>query len=151
MPLDLVVVSESQSHLTEHVLPNFPRDPRFNPAWWDRGSAKSPVSYCQLLEVGEEVARAKILPRAGSYLDYPSWHSPPGGVTEVDLIEVRPDLRCTGLRYGARAVEMIGVRYGRPMVAMSLDESSDGFWRRLGWLEHRRLDDEGARRLFSSS
>ena len=153
MALSLEVVSESLSRLGEHVIPDFQIDPRFNSSWWSRGSAKSPVSYCRFLDGDEEVARAKVLPGCGEYRGYTSWACPPGGVTEIDLIEVRVDIRMTDRRYGRQAVAEIAHHYGQPVVAMSLDESSDGFWRSLGWTAHSHPDDDdyrSYRTLFSS-
>ncbi|EGD41661.1 hypothetical protein NBCG_04032 [Nocardioidaceae bacterium Broad-1] len=155
MALSLEVVTESWSAKTEHVTPDFEHDPRFDSSWWHAGSAKSPVSYCRFLDDGDEVARAKVLPRSGEYRGYTSWSCPQGGVTEIDLIEVRNDLRKTGQRYGTRAVDLIGQHFGRPIVAMSLDETSDPFWGSLAWTPHTHPDDNDPqhsryRTLFSS-
>lgn len=141
MALSLEVITESLSARREHVIPHFEQDARFNFSWWHAGSAKSPVSYCRFLDDGEEVARAKVLPRSGEYRGYMSWACPRGGVTEIDLIEVRVDLRNSGLRYGRRAVDLIAQHYGDPVVAMSLDETSDAFWRSLAWTPHAHPDD----------
>jgi hypothetical protein len=147
------VVAESLSPRREHVYPDFETDPRFDPSWWSRGSAKSPVSYCRFWDGDEEVSRAKVLPRCGEYRGYASWNCPPGGVTEIDLIEVRVDLRRSDRRYGRHTVAQIARHYGEPVVAMSLDETSDSFWRSLGWTAHFHPDDDGYRSyrtLFSS-
>lgn len=153
MTFALQVVAESLSPRQEHVFPAYAQDPGFNPSWWQLGSAKSPVSYCQFLDDGEEVGRAKILPGAGEYYGYTSWRCPPGGATEIDLIEVRIDLQWSGRHYGRRAVEAIGLTYGQPVVALSKDDASDHFWRSLGWTCHSHPDDDEYRsykRLFTS-
>lgn len=155
MTLSLEVVTQNLSAQREHVTPDFEQDPRFDFSWWHAGSAKSPVSYCQFLDDGEEVARAKVLLRSGAYRGYTSWSCPQGGVTEIDLIEVRVDLRTSGQRYGRRAVDLIAEHYGEPIVAMSLDETSDPFWRSLAWIPHTHPDDNDPqhsryRTLFSS-
>lgn len=150
MTLLLEVVAESLSQRREHVYPHYEEDSRFSPHWWRDGSAKSPVSYCRLLDGDEEVGRAKILLGSGSYPGYTTWSCPPGGVTEIDLIEIRPDLRRSDKRYGRQAVQAIAQRYGHPMVAMSLDETSDIFWRSLGWTAHSHPDGHRYRTLFTS-
>lgn len=155
MALILDVVTEGLSTRREHVTPAFEQDARFDFSWWHAGSAKSPVSYCRFLDGDDEVARAKVLPGSGEYSGYTSWSCPHGGVTEIDLIEVRVDLRKSGQHYGRRAVDSIGQHYGLPMVAMSLDEASDEFWHSLGWASHAHPDDTDPqyprfRTLFSS-
>ena len=90
---------------------------------------------------------------SGEYRGYTSWKCPVGGGTEIDLIEVRIDLRRSDRRYGRQAVEEIAHSYGHPVVAMSLDETSDGFWRSLGWASHAHPDEDGYERyrtLFTS-
>lgn len=150
MELVLRVVTESLHSQSRKVYPEFEPDPRFNPTWWRNGSAKSPVSYCQFMENGVEVGRAKILPESRSYTGYVTWTCPPAGATEIDLIEIRPDLRRSRRRYGSQVVEAIARRYGRPVIALSLDETSDGFWRSLRWAEHTLPDDDRAKTLFTS-
>lgn len=149
--LVLEVVTENLSHRREHVFADFAHDSRFNVNWWHRGSAKSPVSYCRFMDEREEVGRAKVLPGSHSYTGYPTWSCPEGGATEIDLIEIRPDLRQSDRRYGRRAVDAIAQAYGQPVIAMSLDETSDGFWRSLGWTAHRHPDGDRYRILFSST
>lgn len=154
MVLSLQVVVESRSLLREHVTPDFFEDPRFNPSWWSWGSAKSPVSFCRFLDGDIEVARAKVLPGCGEYGGYTSWDCPRGGATEIDLIEVRVDLRSSDSRYGRQTVAEIAQHFGEPVVAMSLDETSDGFWQALGWTAHFHPDDDSYRTyrtLFTST
>lgn len=154
MPLSFEVVFERLARQQEHGYPDFRGDERFNPLWWRSGSAESPVSYCRFLDDGEEVARAKIFPGSGEYRGYTSWVCPLGGATEIDLIEVRIDLQRSDRRYGRRAVEEIADHYGQPVVAMSLDETSDGFWRSLGWTAHIHPDSDRYRKyrtLFTST
>jgi hypothetical protein len=148
MPLVLDVVTQSLSPRREHIFSDYDEDPRFNFNWWHSGSAKSPVSFCRFLDGEEEVGRAKVLPGAGTYSGYTTWSCPPGGVTEIDLIEIRPDLRGHGL--GGRAVHEIGLHYGEPIVAMSLDHTSDPFWRSLGWTGHSHPDGDRYATLFTS-
>lgn len=149
MTLELEVVAESLVP-GEHVTPAYDEDDRFNHTWWHDGTAKSPVSYCALREDGEEVARAKILPASRAYGGYTTWTCPPAGATEIDLIEVRQDLRGSEKQYGRHAVLAIVAKYGRPVMAMSLDEASDGFWEALGWTAHRHPDGDHYRLLFTS-
>ncbi|HMM94394.1 hypothetical protein [Phycicoccus sp.] len=151
MALVLEVVSESLSPRREHVFAHFEKDTRFNPTWWASGSAKSPVSYCRFLDEGEEIGRAKILPGSRAYAGYTTWSCPQAGATEIDLIEIRPDLRRSGNRYGRQAVVAIGRTYGQPVIAMSLDETSDLFWRSLGWRAHTHPDGDRYRTLFTSA
>jgi len=68
-----------------------------------------------------------------------------GGATEVDLLEVRADLRGTGLRLGSKAVALIEEAFPGPYVALSLNTNTDGFWRRIGWREHDHADAAEAR------
>ena len=149
--LVLEVVTENLSHRREHVFPEFVHDTRFNGNWWHGGGAKSPVSYCHFMDAGEEVGRAKVLPRSYPYGGYTTWSCPQGGATEIDLIEIRHDFRQSDKRYGRRAVDAIAQAYGQPVIAMSLDGTSDGFWRALGWTPHRHPDGERFRILFSST
>jgi hypothetical protein len=151
MTLVLEVVAESLFPRRERVFPDFEKDARFNQTWWHSGSAKSPVTYCRLLDNGEEVGRAKILPGSRSYSGYTTWACPPAGVTEIDLIEIRSDLRRSNKRYGRQAVEAIRRTYGQPVIAMSLDGTSDTFWRALGWTAHTHPDGDRYRILFTSA
>jgi hypothetical protein len=148
--LVLHVVTENLSYWRANVYPHFEEDARFNPTWWRDPSAKSPVSYCRFMDGGEEVGRAKVLLGSGSYAGYTTWACPLGGVTEIDLIEIRPDLRRSIKRYGRHAVEAIARHYGEPLVAMSLDQTSDIFWRSLGWTAHTQPEGECYRTLFTS-
>ncbi|MDQ0284794.1 hypothetical protein J2S65_005178 [Rhodococcus fascians] len=153
MVLSLEVVAESLSRSRKYVVPSFGEDPGFNPAWWSRGGAKSPVVYCRFLDGDIEVARAKVLPGFGEYRGYTSWVCPPGGATEIELIEVRVDLCTSGSRYGRQAVAGIAHRFGEPVVAMSLGKTSDGFWQALGWTAHLHPNgdsDRSYRTLFTS-
>lgn len=153
MVLRIEIVTEELTHRPEDVVPDFPQDTRSDASWWCDDSAKSPVSYCRFLDADHEVARAKVLPKAGEYRGYTSWSCPHGGVTEIDLIEVRMDLRRSGHRYGRRAVQEICRQYGDPIVALSLDDASDAFWNALGWNAHTHPDDDEyhkCRTLFTS-
>lgn len=148
--LVLEIVTESLTSRREHVIPDFEKDARFNPTWWHRGSAKSPVSYCRFLDNHEEVGRAKILLGSRSYTCYTTWSCPPAGVTEIDLIEIRADLRRSEEHFGRQAVAAIGLTYGQPVIAMSLDETSDPFWIALGWTSHTHPDGDRRQMLFTS-
>lgn len=151
MPLDLEVVTECLTQTRGFVYPSYESDPRFDPHWWRHASAKSPVSYYSLLDDGEEVGRAKVYPGSGSYTAYTTWTCPPAGATEIDLIEIRSDLRRSSEHYGRQAVEAIQQAYGDPTVAMSRDETSDEFWRSLGWRAHHHPDGGRFRTLFTSA
>ena len=151
MTFVLEVVAEAPSQQREAVYPRFEDDPRFDREWWRSPSMKSPVSYCRFLDDDEEVGRAKILTNAGIYGGYTTWSCPPGGTTEIDLIEIRTDLRRSYKRYGWHLVEAICRTYGTPAVAMSLDDTSDGFWRSIGWTAHTHPDGSRYRTLFTSA
>ncbi len=105
------------------------------------------MSYCRILDKGEEVGRAKVLPSSQSYGGYATWACPAPGATEIDLIEVRADLRRLGRNYGRQAVQA----YGQPVIVMSLDETSDAFWRSIGWTAHTHPDGDPHRVLFTSA
>jgi hypothetical protein len=150
MALMLEVVAETLP-VREHVHPDYILDSRFNPSWWQNSSAKSPVTYCRLLdEQAEEVARAKILPGSRTGLAYPTYTVPPDGVVEIDLLEVRVDMRHPRRGLGAQAVNAIQETYGAPIIALSLNEESDLFWSGLGWTVHLHEDGDRPSRLFSS-
>lgn len=151
MTFVLQVVTEVPFRQPEPVYPRFANDARFNPSWWRNSSATSPVSYCRFLDDDEEVGRAKILTESGVYAGYTTWRCPPGGTTEIDLIEIRPDLRRSEERFGRHLVEAICRSYGQPAVAMSLDDTSDGFWRSIGWTAHTHPDGGRYRTLFTSA
>jgi hypothetical protein len=92
---------------------------------------------------------AKVKPWSRAGVEYPTYSIPSDGATEIDLIEVRQDLRGTGHHYGCAAVNCLVEAFGTPAIAMSLDEDSDGFWRALGWQEHVHEEADGHRRLFT--
>ncbi|MEN3268635.1 hypothetical protein [Pseudonocardia sp.] len=117
----------------------------FNPTWWV-GSAKGPAVWCSVADVAlGEVARAQVKPRSFVGAAYPTRPLPAGGATEIDLLEVREHLRRSGLGIGRDVVAMIEEAFPGPYVALSLDATSDGFWRRLGWSEHDHGDAADAR------
>lgn len=150
MPLSLEVVTENLSSDRVHVFPEFEADSRFNESWWHGGSAKSPVSFCSFLEDDQEIGRAKIIPGSRSYEGYTTWACPREGATEIDLIEIRPDLRRSDKHYGRKAVDAIGRVYGLPAIALSLNESSNGFWGSIGWIAHTNPESDRNQTLFSS-
>jgi hypothetical protein len=149
MNLIVVVVSSAQTRGIR-ASPDFSDDPRFRANWWAGSMPEGPVSWCSLLDGDTEVARAKVKPRSGLGVAYPTYRVPPEGATEIDLIEVRIDLQRSHRGYGRAAVTSLVKSFGAPAVAMSLDEESDGFWRSLRWAEHVHEEDDGHRRLFSS-
>lgn len=109
----------------------------FNAAWWNIGLVKGPIAWCSARDPkAGEIARAQIKIRSFTGEAYPSRHIPPNGATEIDFLEVRVDLRGGGRAIGRSFLAMIKEEFPGPYVALSLDESSDGFWRRLGWVEH---------------
>lgn len=113
----------------------------YNIGWW-AGTITTDDDWLSVRCVGLEVARAKVQPGYRIGERYPVGN-PPGGWANIDLIEVRADLRLTG--YGTAAVAAIVEHYdGAPLAAFSKDETTDGFWRRLRWAEHRPVDDMGA-------
>lgn len=148
LKLIVVVVSSAQTRGIR-AYPDYSDDPRFRPSWWAGSMPEGPVSWCSLLAGETEVARAKVKPRSQLGVAYPSYHVPPDGATEIDLIEVRIDLQRSERGYGRAAVTSLVKSFGAPAVAMSLDEESDGFWRALRWAEHVHEEDDGHARLFS--
>jgi hypothetical protein len=117
----------------------------FKSTWWV-GSAKGPAVWCSVADAAlGEVARAQVKLRSFVGAAYPTRPLPAGGATEIDLLEVREDLRHGGLGIGRDVVAMIGAAFPGPYVALSLDATSDGFWRRLGWREHDHESAAAAR------
>lgn len=113
----------------------------FNAGWWDTGLVRGPVAWCSARDPSAgEVARAQIKIRSFVGEAYPARRIPRNGATEIDLIEVRADLRGGGRAIGRNFLAMIMKKFPGPYVALSLDESSDGFWRRLGWVEYDHPD-----------
>jgi hypothetical protein len=126
---------------TRHAEKPFAVESGFNPAWWNTGLVKGPVAWCSARDLGVgEIARAQIKIRSFVGEAYPTRRIPRHGATEIDLIEVRVDLRGGGRAIGRSFVAMIKAEFPGPYVALSLDEGSDGFWRRLGWVEHDHPD-----------
>jgi GNAT superfamily N-acetyltransferase len=128
------------------VVSPFTLDDRFSDRWW-QGSLRGPASWLSFFEGADEVARAKVKVNSLLGAAYPTWTVPSAGATEIDLLEVREGRRGRGI--GEQVVADIVDRFPPPYVAMSLDETSNGFWRRLGWLEHSHEDDDGHRQLFT--
>jgi hypothetical protein len=112
--------------------------PGFSSTWWV-GGAKGPLVFCSFMmkPVGE-VARAQVKPRSSTGEAYPSWTRPRLGSTEIDLLEVRTDLRGRGI--GREAVARLLVELPLPFIVLSLNQQSDAFWRSLGWAEHTHAD-----------
>ena len=71
-----------------------------------------------------------------------------GGEVDGEPYDTRVNLRGRG--YGPAVVEEIAKHYGEPIVAMSLGESSDSFWRSLGWTAHAHPEYSRNRTLFTS-
>lgn len=120
----------------------FDPDPRFNDHWWT-GTAKGALAFCAMAtEVEGEVARAQVnlqpVAAGEAYSTFPLTRT---RCTEIDLFEVRPDLRRGGV--GRQAVECLVVEFGSPIIAISLDKESDGFWRKVGWTECPHPDGLG--------
>jgi hypothetical protein len=120
----------------------------FDPQWWGRpvtGGASH--HWLSILRGRTEVARAKI--RLGyTFSNNYRIANPPGGFTDIDLLEVRADMR--GARIGTRAVQAIAGAYpGTRLSALSLNEDRDQFWSTLGW---QRIPgpDRGYSTLFAS-
>lgn len=132
--------------LSEGVIARpFTPDPGFDDRWW-LGIAKGDVVFCSLTtDACGEVARAQIRLHSTLGAAYPTYTRPRHGSTEIDLLEVRTDLRGRGL--GREAVDRLLVGFLPPYVALSLDNRSDDFWRSLGWTEHIHPHDRG-RSLF---
>ncbi|HTW16626.1 MAG TPA: hypothetical protein VMF51_15920 [Nocardioides sp.] len=114
--------------------------PGFRVGWWT-GQCHGQVAFASFTdEFGVEVARAQIKLEALTGLAYPTWDRPEGGVTEIDLIEVRDTARGSGL--GTEAVHLLVAAYGPPVIALAKNESAEAFWRQQpGWVEHLRETD----------
>jgi hypothetical protein len=124
----------------------FAATPGFNPVWWTYGDVRGPLAWCSVTDPDlGEIARAQIKLRSVVGEAYPTRPIPRGGATEIDLIEVRADLRGRGLGIGRSVLALIKEAFAGPYVALSLDEGSDGFWRRIGWAEHDHPDADEAR------
>lgn len=114
----------------------------FNPSWWS-GAAKRPVVFLSFTTDDHgEIARAQIRPRSTLAAAYPSYSSPQLDSTEIDLLEVRADLQRQG--FGHAVVDRLLAEFPAPCIAASLDESSDRFWRSLGWAKHPHPNERGA-------
>src|SRR5690348_8826455 len=115
----------------EWITKPFRQNPGFSGSWW-LGDAKGPLVFCSLTTDDHgEVARAQIKLRSTLGVAYPTYTRPPLGSTEIDLVEVRSDLRGRGL--GHEVVDGLLVEFPPPHIACSLDERSNDFWRSLGW------------------
>ena len=115
----------------------FEKSALFKDAWWT-GTVKGPVEWCRIEnERGEEVARARLVVNSRIGASYPSRPVPPKGATQIDLVEVRKDLRFTSRRgIGRQVVDLLTATFPPPFVLISLDQQSDAFWRKLDWREH---------------
>lgn len=112
--------------------------PGFSNNWWT-GSAKGPLVFCSFAhETYGEVARAQVRPASTVGEAYPTWDRPREGASEIDLFEVRIDLQGNGI--GHDAVPVLLTQFPPPVIALSLDRSSERFWRSLGWAEHAQPD-----------
>jgi len=120
----------------------FTLDRRFRNTWWV-GTAKGAVEFCSFTapDLGE-VARAQV--KLGSTLGeaYPTYTPPRHGSTEIDLLEVRPDLQRRG--FGSDAVRLLLVEFPGPHIAASLDAQSDRFWLSLAWKRHDHPNERGS-------
>lgn len=122
-------------------------DPRFNTSWWT-GVTKPPAVFCSFVSTEHgEVARALVRPGALLGGPYPIYERRHLSTTEIDLFEVRPDVRERGFATGA--LELLAPRFPTPLGALSFDERSDGFWRAIRWTEHPHedADPDGQKRL----
>jgi hypothetical protein len=114
----------------------------FNDDWWV-GTAKRPVVFCSITTDPEgEVARAQIRPHSPLGAAYPTYMRSRRDWTEIDLLEVRADLRDLG--FGHAVVGRLLPEFPSPCIAASLNGWSDRFWRSLGWAEHAHPNERGA-------
>lgn len=114
----------------------------FNDDWWV-GTAKRPVVFCSFTTDHQgEVARAQIRPRSPLGAAYPTYTRSQRDSTEIDLLEVRADLRdqC----FGHAVVDRLLAEFPPPCIAASLNGESARFWRSLGWAEHAHPNERGA-------
>jgi GNAT superfamily N-acetyltransferase len=131
--------------LTLEILPGVPvidgiiskpyaDDNRFNTSWW-RGETRPPAVFCSFVSAKHgEVVRALIRPEARLGGPYPTYERRHTTTTEIDLFEVRPDMRDRG--FATEALELLADQFPRPLGGLSLNKTSDGFWRKIGWTEH---------------
>lgn len=109
-------------------------DTRFNTSWWS-GVTRPPAVFCSFVSTEHgEVARALIRPDAPLGGPYPTYERRHLSTTDIDMFEVRPDMREHG--FGVEALGLLAARFPKPLGALSLDKTSDGFWRKIGWTEH---------------
>lgn len=113
----------------------------FNDDWW-LGTAKRPVVFCFFTTDDQgEVARAQIRPHSSLAAAYPDYTRSQRYSTEIDLLEVRADLR--DHRFGHAAVDLLLAEFPSPCIAASLEQSKR-FWRSLGWAEFAHPNERGA-------
>ncbi|MCW2814889.1 MAG: hypothetical protein JWN84_2344 [Nocardioides sp.] len=154
-------------HIDLSVLKGTPLDPGwirkpfvtttgFRDSWWLE-QAQQPLNFyiAHNAEHGE-VARVQVSLSTTSGDAYPTWTRPDNGGAEIDLLEVRSDLR--GQSIGTATIERVQSALAVPLIAISLNAASDAFWRALGWTEHLHEDvetddddrDDSASLLFAS-
>lgn len=134
-------ILEAESRSEEWIRKPFEQSPSFNDSWW-LGNAKGPLVFCSFTTGAcGEVARAQIRLDSQLGVAYPSYIRPRLGSSEIDLLEVRTDLR--GQRYGHEVVDLLLAEFPSPCIAHSLDTNSNRFWRSLGWTEHPHPNSSG--------
>lgn len=133
-----------------------PGVPGFRPEWWEERitllEGQSAV-FLSFEDGADEVARAlvhlNVRPPAG-YGYEGAW-----SVVEIQRLEVvihrqreyRSDERAIGMEAVAAILRLYP---DDEMIALSLDDKSDSFWRGIGWDEYERVGDRMSRSLFAS-
>lgn len=112
-----------------------PGVPGFYEDWWEathqRVRADDRTEYLSFTRGHDEVARAEIDPGA-CYTARALGTGSDQDVVEISLIEVREDVRTSGI--GRAVVADIVRRYeDRLIVATSLAPDADAFWASVGW------------------
>lgn len=137
-PLNLTKLTAVKLPVKSQMERVFPDDPRFFDGWWDSEQPfKQPdamfgnrTSYSFTID-GDEVARALVCVDRSALRGY-LVPVTARTVSEIQFIEVRPDLRSRGVATAVLALLcqlLPGV-----VVALALPEAVE-FWRRTGWLE----------------
>jgi hypothetical protein len=127
----------------------FDERPGFTDPWWHH-EVRSPDGtevWVSFLLGGQEVARAELEMQSDAGISY-GVRPPTGGYTEIVFLEIREDLRRTGI--GRAAVGLIAADHpGSRLAAFS--EDADEFWSSLGWAAHVKPKGGSAYRVLFTS
>lgn len=111
----------------------------FNERWWDHQGRHyfDNARFLAAFVDTEEVARIELDEKVDP-VEYVRDSLLGNDLLEIQLIEVRGELRCSGL--GTKVVAALAAKFpNRRLVAFS--EDADGFWASLGWSRHLHQTD----------